>query len=380
MEPLPLPTITLPFTTEESPVAAALERHAQNWIQEVGLIHDARTLRRFQAGKFWYLVAHCFPHGATEVLPVVVEWDSWAFMLDDESDIGHLRANPMALRRLLDDLLRVLDGELPRTIPLFTSLHQICVHLQPWTTPAWWGRFRRSVADTFDSLVWEAENRARGIPPDLVSYLRWRRASSGLATHLDLADFTDAIALPDDLRHHPVVRQLTECANNIISWTNDVYSLAKEVAHREVHNLVVVLAHAQRISLAAAMPVAEQMIQAELAHFLMLQDHLPLVPDPVARALQRYLAVLRSWMQGNLDWSRATGRYDVRAVQDAVEAPAADRQRRMGEQAVRPSMRLGYGVRRFWVAPAAAVVVAALSGVVAWGWWRRYQQIASLPQ
>ncbi|MBA3824309.1 MAG: hypothetical protein H0X24_10505 [Ktedonobacterales bacterium] len=307
MSQFTVPPIWLPFPSEESPAAHALEQHALAWVHDMGFLHNARTRQHYQAGKFWFLVAHCFPHGAPAALQVVVEWDSWAFMLDDESDIGRLRRRPAVLRRVLDQLLLVFENKLRHTTPLFVGLQAVWNHMQPWATPSWRGRFRESVARTFAALVWEAENRARGRTPDQSTYIKWRRASSGLATHLDLADFTEGIALSEAVRTHPLIAQLSDCANDVISWTNDLFSLERELAHREVHNLVVVVAAEHHLSLADAFQRVHAMNAQRIDDFLTLEKQLPNFPD--GSGVERYINVLHSWMRGNLDWSIATGRY-----------------------------------------------------------------------
>jgi hypothetical protein len=344
MEPLRLPEIAIPFPFQESPATAALKEHAIDWVQRFHLIQSERTLKRFLAGKFWLLVSYCFPRGRPEALQVVVEWDCWAFMLDDQSDVGDLRHQPAKLRRLLDDLLLVLDGSLPQSGPLFASLQDVWEHMQQWATPAWRERFRRSVSETFASLVWEAENRARGVTPDPESYVAWRHASSGFATHMDLADFTEGIELPPETQEHPLIVQLTEAANKVISWTNDLYSLDKEIRQQDKHNLVLVLEHAAHVPRQEAIDRVVHMIDGEVARFLALEERLSEVSNPIAPALQRYVGVLRSWMRGNLDWSRATGRYDPSAGQQGA-ARSSDLDPIVDESLDRPpaaSHRVGY--------------------------------------
>jgi MYXO-CTERM domain-containing protein len=321
MKHLRFPEIVIPFPSEASPVTISLEQHATDWVQRLQLIQSERTLKRFQAGQFWLLVSYCFPHGAPEALQVVVEWDCWAFMLDDQSDAGQLRTQPVALRALLDKLLLVLDDVPLQNGPLSASLRDVWEHMQRWATPAWRERFRQSVAETFDSLVWEANNRVQGIIPNPSEYIFHRHASSGFATHMDLTDFTEGIAIPPEIRDQLAIRQLTEIANNVISWTNDLFSLEKELQQGDFHNLALVLQHDMHGTLQAAVDQVGVMIAQQVARFQEIERQVPRFSAEIDAALRRYIGVLHSWMRGNLDWSRATGRYDSATIQAEATQP-----------------------------------------------------------
>ena len=58
---------------------------------------------------------------------------------------------------------------------------------------------------------------------------RRRRLHSGVEMSVDLNELSDHRELPDDLVQSQWYQELRIAANNVISWTNDVYSLAKEV-------------------------------------------------------------------------------------------------------------------------------------------------------
>lgn len=84
----------------------------------------------------------------------------------------------------------------------------------------------------------EAINRARGITPDLTTYLRMRSLTSGLWIDTEFIEIAERVHLPPEVRNHSVVRTLTCAANNIVCWANDIISLDKEVKRGDIHNLV----------------------------------------------------------------------------------------------------------------------------------------------
>lgn len=309
MVPPNLPPIMIPFPNAESPYTAMLQQHAIEWVQRYHLVQRSHAFKRFQAGKFWLLVSCCFPHGDGDMLTVVAKWDAWAFMLDDQSDESQLREQPQRLQALLDDLFAVFHGEKRQASPLFDSLEDVWRHMVARSDGAWQDRFRQSVAETFAGLVWEATNRAQGITPSLATYIAHRRATSGFATHMDLADYTDNVRLPPAIRLHPQVREITDCANNVISWTNDLFSLDKELQAQEQHNIVVIIQHEKQVTHDVAAEAVASMVNQEVQRFIDLEEQLPTFGDPIDDHLRRYVGVLKSWMRGNMEWSQRTGRY-----------------------------------------------------------------------
>ena len=126
---------------------------------------------------------------------------------------------------------------------------------------------------------------------------------------LAFIELCEHIELPPNLRGTSVVRRLNRLTNNVISWSNDLFSLEKELRQGELLNLVVALRAEYGLTLQAAVTRAAQMHDAEVRAFLELESHLPSFGAQADALLKRYIAGLRSWMRGNVDWSQMTARY-----------------------------------------------------------------------
>ncbi len=107
----------------------------------------------------------------------------------------------------------------------------------------------------------------------------------------------------------PTVQQLTSMANNIISWTNDISSLDKELRDNDVHNLVFAFQHDHRLTLEEALARAVELHNAQMQAFIDLEQRLPLFGDEVDANVKRYMLGLHSMIGGHLDWLQETGRY-----------------------------------------------------------------------
>ena len=189
---------------------------------------------------------------------------------------------------------------------------------------AWMARFVQSAVEYFESSEWEAENRERGVWPDAATYIRMRPYTGGLYTDIELIELTERIDLPIVVRNHPALERLALLTNNVVCWSNDIFSLQKERAHRDMHNLALILRHHEGITEQAAVDRVARLIKGQVQRFIALEARLPQFGPSIDGAVRRFVAVLRAWMRGNLDWSCETGRYRHAEVQTPSSATVRD--------------------------------------------------------
>lgn len=89
-----------------------------------------------------------------------------------------------------------------------------------------------------------------------------------------------------------------------------MFSLEKERRLGEWHNLVTVVEHTRGLTEAQALAVACEMISVRTREYLAREERL-LVACPTD-TVRRYAEGMRTWIRGNLDWSRDTHRYRER--------------------------------------------------------------------
>ncbi len=131
-------------------------------------------------------------------------------------------------------------------------------------------RFAVSISEYFEAGVWEAKNRELGVWPDSTTYTRIRPFAGGMYIVLDLIDLTEGDMLPLVVRKHPCYQRLMLITSNVVLWSNDVFSLQKERAHHDMHNLALILQHEERISLQAAIDRVAWLIEREVKRFIAL--------------------------------------------------------------------------------------------------------------
>ncbi len=322
MESLIKPPLHCPIPSAVNPHVEAIQRHSLDWVRAFQLVQGDTALERFAASKFGWLAARAYPDAGLDEACIVVDWNVWLFMLDDQCDEGGIGKDPDRLQAyfaILQAILRDPDVA-PCPGPLEQSLRDVWQRMRARSTAAWQARFLRDAEDYFDACVWEAENRARGVVPTVADYIHYHPLTGALITDVDLIDVTEHLRWPDVARMHPVVQDLTAMANNVVCWSNDIISLEKEMRRGDVHNLVLTIRHRDGCTLQEAIFRAAAMHDAEVCRFLDLEERLPVfTPASVYADARHYVAVLRAWMRGNLDWGMDSGRYRPREAAPAQQ-------------------------------------------------------------
>jgi 5-epi-alpha-selinene synthase len=177
------------------------------------------------------------------------------------------------------------------------------------TTPQWQERFTRHFLACFDSYSWELRNSAGKNIPHMEMYIEKRQDTGGMRLMLDYIDLTEHVNLPIEVYENSLLQALMRITNNAICWSNDIISLEKEMARGEPNNLVLVMQQEYNCSLQEAVQLINEMITKEVKLFTKLSPlMLDAFPD-YKQELQKYVAVMQSWIRGNLDWSFETRRY-----------------------------------------------------------------------
>ncbi|HEX6287672.1 MAG TPA: hypothetical protein VFZ66_00705 [Herpetosiphonaceae bacterium] len=301
MERIRMPNLENPFLPAINPHAAATEDETIQWASSFNLIRPADE-RRFYTLQYGILMGRAYPHAAPEALRVISDWNTWLFLLDDQCDEAGIGKQPQELTRLHQRFLKILRGDPPASHDGAAgyALADLCQRLARLAHPAWTPSFIQSVEHYFAANVWEAKNRLHRRIPAREDYLRQRPFTGGLDMYFHFIAL--ARAMPPSYTQDHTLYHLARNTNHVICWSNDIFSLDKELRSGDVHNLALILHHELDVSLQTAVDLVGEQHNAEVYAFRTTEDRVP--PDA------RWFADgLRSWMRANMDWSIATARY-----------------------------------------------------------------------
>lgn len=314
MQQFTLPAFYCPFPSEIHPQVEEVHEHTLNWARSHRLIQREAAIRRLSGARYAWLAARIHPRANFEELALTNDFLNWLSMIDDQFDEGDAGRQPAHMRVVIDRLLATLGIERGQHVqplqgPIAESLQDLWERAKPLTTPRWQSRFAGHLCDYLDSYIWETALRASGEVPEVSVYIQKRQDTGAMHLALDYIDLAEHVDLPPEVYESTLVQALFLAINKIICWQNDIVSVEKEMARGTLSNLVLVLQHAYGYTLQEAVERANEMITAEVKLFERLSACVHEIFPAYTRELERYLASMRGWIRGNLDWSLESYRF-----------------------------------------------------------------------
>ncbi|GAW09031.1 terpenoid synthase [Lentinula edodes] len=170
-------------------------------------------------------------------------------------------------------------------------------------------RFMETLDFFFQSVTEQANDRQEGAIPDLESYIALRRDTSGCKTSFVLIEYSNNLDIPDEVMEHPLIRSLGEAANDLVTWSNDIFSYNVEQSKGDTHNMIPVIMNHHSLDLQPAVDLVGQLCQQSIDRFMNDRAQLPSWGPEIDRQVQIYVTGLEDWMVGSLHWSFESERY-----------------------------------------------------------------------
>jgi 5-epi-alpha-selinene synthase len=304
-----------------NPFLSAINQHCDsayqrtlNWVHSFNFVTDKSAYQVLLAGKFNVLIARAYPYASLEDIELFTNLVFWNFFVDDQFEKIGITKQLEILEPLQARLVEIMNKEAELTdidTPTIRAWKDIIqkLHHHPYATSEWMLRFTKTMKDYLQGICWEALNNSQKITPDLATFMKIRTFTSAVYLYMDLILIADQITLPPEVVKHPIVKRLELATNNMVSWTNEIFSFEKETRAGSNFNLITVLRQEYQISLQEAFNRAAELHNAEVRLFIDLSAQLPSFGTETDANLERYLLGLRSLIRGILDWSVEPGRY-----------------------------------------------------------------------
>ncbi|MEU6072204.1 terpene synthase [Micromonospora sp. NPDC047074] len=305
----------------ECPIPPRLSPHAdrvQEWLVEdllpgLGLALDGVALERLGRSGLARYAGRLHPDATEADLRVLTALFTWFFLVDDASD-GLGRLDPGQLRALRAGTLALLrDGPRLRHAGLTGPLRRLLAYA--WREPRrrmparWRLRFTDAVAHHLAGTWREAVNKTAGHAPGVAEYVELRRATSAAYVSYPLVEFGTGRPLPDPVHHHPLLREIADTGNDLISWYNDLASLDRDEVTSGGHNLVLATAAEHRVPVETAVGLTAERWRASMRRLVELRAAVPPFGPALDAAVAGHLDGIADAVRGTIEWTLESTRY-----------------------------------------------------------------------
>ncbi|KAJ6494348.1 isoprenoid synthase domain-containing protein [Mycena sanguinolenta] len=301
-----------PFTHRTNRYRKPVSGHTKKWFFNGNTTMLDKQWESFRGLNPTLLAAVCYPEAGFPQLRLCSDFLAYLFFLDNLSDDLDNQDTVSVADLILNSLYH--PHTFRSSVRIAVMSKDICKRIEQTSTPGVYDRF----VETFDlflqSVHDQAIHRTTGVIPSLEEYITLRRDTSGCKPCWAIIEYANNLDIPNNVMEHPVLCGLGEAANDLVAWSNDVFSYSVEQSKGDTHNMVIVVMHHKALDLPGAVTFVGDLCKEAIARFMSLKTRLPSWDDEIDRHVSRYVQGLEDWMSGILYWSFETERYFGKAV------------------------------------------------------------------
>lgn len=268
-----------PFPTLKNPHADQLQEITETqWIdgEYLWLFENNPDLRKkYKKTKTAHIAAQWFPTASVERFRPICRLMLWTLYNDDLYE----ESTPENIQYIRDQSLAILHGEITAEdsgIPLGKMLASLRQELLQFIPEISLSRFTEMIEKYFNGLERELKLKRDKIYPSVTECIALREDSICLYPFLQLVEVETGIILPQEIHDHPVIRRLQALACHLVTFFNEVQSVAKDEATDSVYyNIVKVIQNEHKITLEEACMENLRLHNQDLKEFVELQASLP---------------------------------------------------------------------------------------------------------
>ncbi|TFK67853.1 terpenoid synthase [Pluteus cervinus] len=253
------------------------------------------------------LTAMTYPGASCTQLRACNDFLTFLFFYDNISDEMEKRSATEAADVVLNALYHPYSYSSPTRVGrLACDLYK---RILKTTSPGTQQRFLETMDFFFQSVTQQAVDRAAGFIPDLESYIALRRDTSGCKPCWAFIEFANNLNLPDEVMDHPVIRSLGEATNDLVTWSNDIFSYSVEQSKGHTHNMISVVMNQEGLDLQSAVDFVGRLCKESIDRFNQDRANVPSWGPKIDEEVSIYVNGLADWIVGSLHWSFETERY-----------------------------------------------------------------------
>jgi len=300
------------------PNATAIAAASDEWLDKGSPELSPKKRAAVYTLKSGILTAQCYPNCSDEHLRVACDFLIYLFHLDNISD-GMMSKGTEQLADVVMNAHWFPDKYMPTRAPGKEQPEEEFsagkLARDYWTRfiqdaePGPQARFKENLELFFEAVQRQTEDRDTGVVPDLESYIDTRRDTSGCKPSFDLIEYTMGIDFPEAVISDPIVKALNQFTNDLVTWSNDIFSYNVEQSRGDTHNMIVILMAHQKMSLQDAVDYVGDLCKETIDGFIEAKGRLPSWGPDIDAAVSIYVEGLQNWIVGSLHWSFMTERY-----------------------------------------------------------------------
>ncbi|KAJ7193852.1 terpenoid synthase [Mycena pura] len=274
-----------------------------------------KALRGLKAGE---LTAYCYHTAPTDRLRVISDFMNYLFHLDNISD-GMMTRDTEVLSDVVMNALwfnkvyrpTETAGKVQPSEELNAGklARDFWARAIPGAGPGTQARFKETFELFFEAVNIQTKQRDTGCIPDLESYIALRRDTSGCKLCWALIEYGLDIDLPDFVAEHPIIMALNQSTNDLVTWSNDIFSYNVEQSRGDTHNMIAILIQNYDHTLQNAIDYVGELCRLTIDAFQRDRKSLPSWGPEIDDMVRRYVQGLEAWIVGSLHWSFMTERY-----------------------------------------------------------------------
>ncbi|MGY1496588.1 germacradienol/geosmin synthase Cyc2 [Streptomyces sp. QTS52] len=318
-----LPDFYMPFGLTLSPHLDGARSRLVDWSHGMGILQEGVWDEdKLAAADLPLCAAGIHPDATADALDLSSAWLAWGTYGDDYYPLvfGHRR--DLAAARLCTERLSAcmpIEGD-GFPVPV-NGMERGLIDLWRRTTVGMTAEQRRTFRAAVDvmteSWVWELANQIQNRVPDPIDYLEMRRATFGSDLTMSLCRVGHGRTVPPEVYRSGPVQSLEKAAADYACLINDVFSYQKEIEYEgEIHNGILVVQNFFGCDYPTALGIIHDLMTQRMQQFEHVAAHeFPVLYEDFrlteeARAtMDGYVAELRNWLAGILNWHREVPRY-----------------------------------------------------------------------
>ncbi|CAE6450060.1 unnamed protein product [Rhizoctonia solani] len=303
------------FGLEINPHHLQAEVESYEWFDTFGeyldyRIHAGAKRQKFFDAGFGLMTALCYPQCDFPHLRVTMDFVLWLFSFDDLTDAGGLDS-VQGMKRAVDVTMKVLrdPASPPPKFKVAAMLHSYFNRMRQDGSEATIRHFVDAV-DFYTQAVYQQKvNRSADRTPSIDEYIQLRRDTSAMKIAWAVLEYSLGMDLPDEVVNHPIVKELADAGNDILTWANDIYSFPIEFARGDTHNFVCVAMEHNKLNLDGAIEFVNKLTRQRLDEYVAAKAKLPSFGPGLDEQVAQYLQGIEYCVQGFIEWTFMTPRY-----------------------------------------------------------------------